>query len=140
MVDEVTRYTIEKNLRGGGCEKPTNDIPPNYPKAQPLQDLQKEGLRNRIKCFRNIQLEEQTWLFFSVQELGCLLHHHKIILDKPPFYKSTLIFRNQLIKVPTQLICQDLGNQFGETMDKTYRSCGSLFYRFCLLTWLFIFP
>jgi hypothetical protein len=51
-----------------------------------------------------------------------------------------LIFRNQLIKVPTQLICQDLGNQFGETMDKTYRSCGSLFYRFCLLTWLFIFP
>jgi hypothetical protein len=39
MVDEVTRYTIEKNLRGGGYEKPTNDIPPNYPEAQPLQDF-----------------------------------------------------------------------------------------------------
>jgi hypothetical protein len=57
----------------------------------------------------------------SVQERGYLLHHHKIILDKPPFYKSTLIFRNQLVKVPTQPICQDLGNQFDETMDKTYR-------------------
>ena len=66
--DPSARAAIEENSHATGGQKKGNPINPTKPGTQVPEDVQKENLRDGIKIFRNVDLEEHIGPFIPEQE------------------------------------------------------------------------
>ena len=102
MGNFVAWGAVEQDLSGGRGQQPTDNVTPNRAKTQVLKDFQQKRSGNGVKSFGNVQFHKNTGLFLLMQEPGRVLDQHEIIQNETPFYKSTLIRRDQLIQATSQ--------------------------------------
>jgi hypothetical protein len=59
-----------------------------------LENFKQERLRDGIKCFSDVELQEYPWFALLVKQSGSLLDQHEAVLDETAFNKGALPWRN----------------------------------------------
>jgi hypothetical protein len=94
-----TRFSIEKEGRGGSILKRWDPVSPSKPKIKVLHNAKEVWPVDNVKNFRNIKLYEKWWSLFLMQFLNNFLDISKVVTDTPLLDEGRLVDGNQLVQL-----------------------------------------
>lgn len=84
--------SIDGNDHGHGSQERCDTVLPMVAETQKLHQLKKEIPADYIKRFGNVNLQQHSWLFGTVQKLDCSLDIKEVLMDSsfPDKYRLRL--------------------------------------------------
>jgi len=112
---------IEQHLGASRGEQHSYPVGPPPREANVVQDFEEERPGHGVKCFGNVDLQQQGRLTFTVQPTTCHLYSPKVVMDRPSSDERALVYCDHFLQPGRQPPGQALSKQFAEAMYQAYR-------------------